>query len=139
MRPVLIVIATPSGDLPPCIEQIAEPTNIQALVPKLPIEAFDVPVLHRSSGLNMHEVRLCRSMHQARKCRLVSSGQLSQRMLCGISTLAEIHSSTRVTRRLAKLVSTSSAKHSRVKYPRLRARGQCGQLPARRHKVQDQC
>ncbi len=57
---------------------------------------------------------ICRSMHHARKCRLVSSGPLSQRIACGNPRFAMIPSSTRVTRRLAKLVSTSKAKHSRV-------------------------
>ena len=53
-------------------------------------------------------------MHQARKCRLVSSGPLSHRIACGVPRSATIPSNTRVTRRLAKLVSTSNARHSRV-------------------------
>src|SRR5579885_1827495 len=55
-----------------------------------------------------------RSMHHARKCRLVISGPLSQRIASGLPRSATIPSNTRVTRRLAKLVSVSSAKHSRV-------------------------
>src|SRR5713226_5105185 len=64
-----------------------------------------------------HDVQLrsiCRSTHHARKCRLVSSGPLSQRIAKGCPRSATIASSTRVTRRLAKLVSTSNARHSRV-------------------------
>jgi hypothetical protein len=57
---------------------------------------------------------ICRSIHQARKCRLVSSGPLSQRIACGTPRSATIAANTRVTLRLAKLVSTSKAKHSRV-------------------------
>ena len=57
---------------------------------------------------------ICRSTHHARKCRLVSSGPLSQRIACGRPRSLTIASSTRVTLRLAKLVSTSKAKHSRV-------------------------
>src|SRR5438067_8552928 len=57
---------------------------------------------------------ICRSTHHARKCRLVSSGPLSQRIAFGCPRSTTIVSSTRVTLRLAKLVSTSKAKHSRV-------------------------
>src|SRR5229473_3187608 len=55
-----------------------------------------------------------RSVPHARKCRDVNSGPLSQRIASGTPRSATIFSSSRVTRRLAKLVSTSSAKHSRV-------------------------
>ena len=57
---------------------------------------------------------ICRSRHHARKCRRVSSGPLSQRIACGCPRSATMASNTRVTLRLAKLVSTSKAKHSRV-------------------------
>src|SRR2546428_679145 len=57
---------------------------------------------------------ICRSTPHARKCRLVSSGPLSQRIAKGCPRSATIASNTRVTLRLAKLVSTSKAKHSRV-------------------------
>jgi hypothetical protein len=50
-----------------------------------------------------------RSTHRARKCRLVSSGPLSQRIAKGCPRSATIASSTRVTLRLAKLASTSKA------------------------------
>jgi len=49
---------------------------------------------------------ICRSTHQARKCRLVSSGPLSQRIAKGCPRSLTIASNTRVTLRLAKLVST---------------------------------
>src|SRR5229473_506587 len=55
-----------------------------------------------------------RSIPHARKCRLVNSGPLSQRIASGTPRSATIRSSSRVTLRLAKLVSTSNAKHSRV-------------------------
>src|SRR6266849_8028327 len=57
---------------------------------------------------------ICRSIHQARKCRLVSSGPLSPRIASGCPRSATIPSNTRVTLRLSNLVSTSKAKHSRV-------------------------
>src|SRR5438132_11684006 len=53
---------------------------------------------------------ICRSTPHAKKCRLVSSGPLSQRIAKGCPRSATIASSTRVTLRLAKLVSTSKAK-----------------------------
>src|SRR5438094_165249 len=43
---------------------------------------------------------ICRSTHHARKCRLVSSGPLSQRIAKGCPRSATIASSTRVTLRL---------------------------------------
>src|SRR5579872_1530120 len=55
-----------------------------------------------------------RSMAHARICRDVNSGPLSHRIASGTPRSATIRSSSRVTRRLAKLVSTSKAKHSRV-------------------------
>src|SRR6266436_680342 len=55
-----------------------------------------------------------RSIPHARKCRDVNSGPLSQRIASGNPRSATIRSNSRVTLRLAKLVSTSSAKHSRV-------------------------
>src|SRR5580692_463519 len=51
---------------------------------------------------------ICRSTHHARKCRLVLSGPLSQRIVFGRPRSPTIPSSTRVTLRLSKLVSTSS-------------------------------
>src|SRR6266403_1636364 len=55
-----------------------------------------------------------RSIPHARKCRDVNSGPLSHRIASGTPRSATIRSNSRVTRRLAKLVSTSSANHSRV-------------------------
>src|SRR5260370_459370 len=53
-------------------------------------------------------------MHHARKWRLLNSGPLSQRIASGFSRSVRIISSARVTRGLAKLVSTSRVRHSRV-------------------------
>src|SRR6266436_4946621 len=55
-----------------------------------------------------------RSIPHVRKCRDVNSGPLSQRIASGTPRSATIRSNSRVTRRLAKLVSTSKARHSRV-------------------------
>jgi len=56
-----------------------------------------------------------RSSHQLRKCRLVSSGPLSQRIASGFPRRSITPSSDRVTRRLDKLVSTSKERFSLVK------------------------
>jgi hypothetical protein len=73
-----------------------------------------VAVLHRLAGLNvMHAI--FRSMHQASKCREVSSGPLSIRRAFGTPRWAMTSSRARVTRRLANDVSVSRARHSRVK------------------------
>ena len=61
---------------------------------------------------------ICRSTHQARKCRLVSSGPLSQRVLSGRPRSTTISSNTRVTLRLAKLVSTTMRDTLVCKRPR---------------------
>src|ERR1043166_5554693 len=55
-----------------------------------------------------------RSSAHARKCRLVNSGPLSQRIASGAPRSATIFSSSRVTRRLGNPLSASSVKHSRV-------------------------
>jgi hypothetical protein len=75
---------------------------------------------------------MCRSTHHARKCRLVSSGPLSQRMAKGCPRSATIASNTRVTLRLAKLVSTSKAKHSLSTHPPRSAPGSPVRTPPHR-------
>src|ERR1051325_10446415 len=55
-----------------------------------------------------------RSSAHARKCRLVNSGPLSQRIASGAPRSTTIFSSSRVTRRLGNPLSASSVKHSRV-------------------------
>lgn len=54
---------------------------------------------------------ICRSTHQARKCRLVSSGPLSQRILAGPPRWRMISSNACVSRQPAKLVSAISFRH----------------------------
>ena len=54
-------------------------------------------------------------MTQARKCRKVSLGPLSQRIDCGLPRTAIARSSSRVSRRLGKLVAVSSTCDCRVK------------------------
>jgi hypothetical protein len=58
---------------------------------------------------------ICCCSHQLRKCREVNSGPLSQRIDRGLPRWLITHSNTRVTRRLDKQLSTSMARHSRVK------------------------
>ena len=53
-----------------------------------------------------------RSSPQARKWRDVNSGPLSQRSASGLPRSTTTFSNSRVTRRLAKLLSTSRSKHS---------------------------
>ena len=52
VRPDLVVVLTPCLDGCLCLMQVLEPLLVQALVPELAVEALDVAVLHRSSGLN---------------------------------------------------------------------------------------
>ena len=111
---LFVVIMAPDGDLPSGVKQVLKPTDSRALFAQPPVKAFDMRVLRGLTGLDMHQLDLLLKMHHARKCRLVSSGPLSQRIDLGPARCWMISSSTRVTRRLAKLVSTSSARHSHV-------------------------
>ena len=112
MRPLLVVILPPITNLSPSVEQVLKPTYPQAFVSQFSVEAFHLRVLRRLARLRICTSSICCSKHHDRKCRLVSSGPLSQRIDCGLPRPTMISSSTRVTRRLAKLVSTSSARHS---------------------------
>src|SRR3972149_10778511 len=58
VRPVLVVLLPPGGDLPARLEQVPEPAHIQALLPHPPVKTLHASVLHRSSWLNVHQLDL---------------------------------------------------------------------------------
>lgn len=51
MRPPFIVVQAPLADLLPGVSDILEPMLTQIFIPEFTIEALNVPVLHRLSGL----------------------------------------------------------------------------------------
>ena len=54
MRPFAVIFHPPTLDLPLRVGQVHEPTRIQALVPKPPVEALYVAILHRLARLDMN-------------------------------------------------------------------------------------
>jgi len=66
VRPVGVVVLSPSLDLFAGIVEIEKHLQIQALVPQPSIEAFDEPVLDRLAGTNeieLHAIRVCPVLH----------------------------------------------------------------------------
>jgi hypothetical protein len=53
MRTLLVVLLPPRRDLPPRIEQILKP-YVQAFFSQSSVETFDMRVLRRLAGLNVH-------------------------------------------------------------------------------------
>ena len=52
VRSDLVVVATPLGDDVAGLSQRREPVLVEALVAELAVEALDVAVLHRATGLD---------------------------------------------------------------------------------------
>ena len=52
VRPNLVVVPTPCGNLGACLAHALEPVLIEALVAELAVEALDVAVLHGPSWLD---------------------------------------------------------------------------------------
>jgi len=52
VRPTTVVVFTPVGQLPLCVEERNEVMFVKAFVAKPPVEAFDERVLRRLAGLN---------------------------------------------------------------------------------------
>lgn len=52
MRTMLVVVTTPFTDDGSGVSQAGKPVIVQALVPKLTVEAFDVSVLRGLAGLD---------------------------------------------------------------------------------------
>ncbi len=113
VRTLLVIFHSPFRNLAPGIEQILNPTHVQTLFSQPPVKVLHARILGRHARLNLYHLDP-RSTHHARKCRLLNSGPLSTRIAPGIPRSAMIASNTRVTRRLAKLVSTSNTGHSCV-------------------------
>lgn len=113
VRPVLVVLSAPVGDDPPGLEQVLEPADAQAFLAHLAVEALHVCILRGLTKLDVNQIDLA-IQSPGREWRLVSSGLLSHRIARGRPRSAMIWSSTRVTRRPAKLVSTYMTRLSRV-------------------------
>jgi hypothetical protein len=56
VRPFLVELLLPRGDLPPRVPQILEPTHVQTLIPQLAVETFHIPVLLQLSRLDVHQL-----------------------------------------------------------------------------------
>jgi hypothetical protein len=111
VRAFFVVLLSPGCDLPPRIERVLEPTYVRALFSQPSIEALDMRILRGLSGLNVQQFDL--PLHASRQ--EVPAGQLrTGRSGSPTVVRATICSNTRVTLRLAKLLSTSKAKHSLV-------------------------
>jgi hypothetical protein len=54
MRPLAVVFDAPGSDLPPGVEQIPEPTYVEAFIAQSAMEAFYVRVLRGLARLNMN-------------------------------------------------------------------------------------
>ena len=58
MRAAGVIFGFPRGYLAPCVEQVPEPTGVQALVAQLAVEAFHAAVLRWLAGLDVNDVDL---------------------------------------------------------------------------------
>src|SRR5579863_8600331 len=107
-----IELLFPCCDLRSRLEQIRKPTRVQALTPQLPVETLHIRVLHRPPRFDVHQLDLpfhpTPQKMPARKFRFVVAPNRFRN-----SALRPIRSSSRVTLRLAKPVSTSSARKSK--------------------------
>jgi hypothetical protein len=54
----LVILVAPAGDLSPGVEQVPEPTDVQALVSQAPIEALYVRILGWLSRLDVYDIDL---------------------------------------------------------------------------------
>jgi hypothetical protein len=54
MWPLLVVLVSPGADPSAGVKQVPEPTDIQALIAQLSMEALNVPVLSQFFGLNVN-------------------------------------------------------------------------------------
>ena len=113
MRSLFVVLAAPQSNLLSGVEQVVEPAYSQALLSQSSMEAFHARVLRRLAGLDVHQV----DRPFNRPGQELSTGQFRS-VVTGIDPgcprCSMIWSNARVTRWLAKLVSTSSARHSRL-------------------------
>lgn len=58
VRTFAIVVIAPGSDLAPCVEQVAEPTRVQAFLAQAAVETFDVGVLDRLAGADVRQFDL---------------------------------------------------------------------------------
>src|ERR1700693_2094420 len=113
MRQFLVVLFLPHSDLPSRIDQVFEPAHVQALFAHPSVETLDVRVLRRFSRLNVHQLDL--PFHTPRQ--KMPAGQFWTVITTnprGPAALGDDLFQHAVTLRLAKLVSATNARHSRV-------------------------
>ena len=113
VRTLVVVLAPPACQGAPYVIQRLEPACVEALVAQPSVEGFDMPVLHRLAGPDVYQPDLP-VLHPAEhaprgELRAVVRAQVLGRPRSSIS-----RSSTRVTRSEPRLVSSSSARYSRV-------------------------
>jgi hypothetical protein len=58
VRSLAVVLVLPACDLRSGIGQVAKPAGIQTLISQSPVKTLDMPVLHRSPGLNVDQLDL---------------------------------------------------------------------------------
>jgi len=54
MWPIRVVMAAPGFNLAPCVEEIPEPTDVEAFLTQAAVEALDISVLDRLAGPDVH-------------------------------------------------------------------------------------
>src|SRR5882672_2346227 len=131
MGPTSIIVETPRFDDPARHRQAAEDMFVEAFVPEASVEAFDEGVLDRFARRDVVPSDTALFCQRKMACE-VSSVPLSLTTLSGFLRAATIASSSRATRRPESDVSTTSARHSRVKSSTTTNTGSGGRRPARR-------
>ena len=114
MWTLLVVLRLPTRDLPACVEQVGEPAHPQALLAQPPVEALDMRVLRRLARLDVAQFDL----------PLQRPGEeMTTRELGAVVAANRVWSPTPGDDLIqhpghapaGETVSTSSARHSRVK------------------------
>ena len=82
MRPLSVVLLSPSLDLLLCILQCCKPVRIQTFIAEPPVEALYMPVLHGLARRDVNELHFV-FVTPAQEMGLVNSGPLSQRSVSG--------------------------------------------------------
>jgi hypothetical protein len=113
VRSFFVVLFLPVGDLDACVNEISEPAHTQALISEPAVKALHMGVLDRLAGLDVTKVDF--PLHGPGQ--EVATGQFRAVVAAdtkGYATPCDDLIEHPVTRPLAKPVSTSRARHSRV-------------------------
>ena len=108
---LFVVLRLPKRGAPTCVEKVGEPTRPQLLFAQPPVKALHLRVLPWLARMDMAQLDL----PLQRPYREMRTRELLAIVATNRPRRATISSSTRITCQLAKPVSTSGAKHSRVK------------------------